>query len=80
MFLLQMSSSEELRKGNTFSEESSFSDTSTSSTDIEDYLEPEPEVEITGTKQSSPHKAISLKTNGLSILGTPLNSQEVITT
>ncbi|PON48445.1 hypothetical protein PanWU01x14_237340, partial [Parasponia andersonii] len=49
-----MSSSEELREGNAFSGESSFSEVSISSIDLEDYLEPEPKVEITGTTQSSP--------------------------
>lgn len=48
-----MSSSEEIREGNAFSGDSSFSDASTSSIDLEDYIE-QPEVEITRTRQSSP--------------------------
>ncbi|PON68689.1 hypothetical protein PanWU01x14_092960 [Parasponia andersonii] len=47
-----MSSSEELfREGNAFSGESN---SSVSSINLEDYLEPEPEIEITGARQSSP--------------------------
>ncbi|PON71083.1 Agenet domain containing protein [Parasponia andersonii] len=47
-----ISSSEELfREGNAFSGESS---SSVSSINLEDYLEPEPEIEITGARQSSP--------------------------
>ena len=50
-----MSSSEDFREGNAFSGESSFSSasTKTSSIDLDDYVE-RPEVEITGTRQSSP--------------------------
>lgn len=48
-----MSSSEELREGNAFSGESSFSESSSSSINLDDYIE-QPEVEITGTRQSSP--------------------------
>ena len=50
-----MSSSEELREGNAFSGESSFSDSSSksSSIDLDDYIE-QPEVEITGARQNSP--------------------------
>ena len=50
-----MSSSEELREGNAFSGESSFSKTSskTSSINLDDYIE-RPEVEITGARQGSP--------------------------
>ncbi|PON72087.1 hypothetical protein PanWU01x14_069290, partial [Parasponia andersonii] len=46
-----MSSNEEFREGNAFSRDS---DSSVSSINLEDYLEPEPEVEITGVRQSSP--------------------------
>ncbi|PON51293.1 hypothetical protein PanWU01x14_217620 [Parasponia andersonii] len=48
---VKMSSSEEFREGNTFSRESN---SSISSINLEDYLEPEPEIEITGARQSSP--------------------------
>ncbi|PON74565.1 hypothetical protein PanWU01x14_049720, partial [Parasponia andersonii] len=47
-----MSSSEDFREGNAFSGESS--NTSVSSINLENYLEPEPEVEITRVRQSSP--------------------------
>ncbi|PON67895.1 hypothetical protein PanWU01x14_100630 [Parasponia andersonii] len=46
-----MSSSEEFREGNMFSGES---DSSVSSINLKEYLKPEPEIEITGAKHSSP--------------------------
>ncbi|PON63506.1 hypothetical protein PanWU01x14_131700 [Parasponia andersonii] len=49
-----MSKSEEIREGNAFLGESSFSEASTSSINLENYIEQESEIEITGTRQSSP--------------------------
>ncbi|PON58623.1 hypothetical protein PanWU01x14_165130 [Parasponia andersonii] len=52
IFLFQMFSSEDFREGNAFSGKSSNS--SVSSINLDDYLEPEPKVEITGVMQNSP--------------------------
>ncbi|PON44694.1 hypothetical protein PanWU01x14_264770 [Parasponia andersonii] len=68
-----MSSSEDFREGNAFLGESS--NTSISSINFEDYLELEPEVEITRVRQSSPRIGDLPQDQWPSISEMPLHSQ-----
>ena len=61
MFFFQMSSSEEIREENVFSGESSFSNMSISSIELEDYVDQELEIEINRARQNSPHIVVLLQ-------------------